>query len=191
RKKRINYLKVIEKFRNGKRASERGGREHCGVGEGSIINGFVVPLKENHKLLLTRVLLPQRNTRSLQVQHKQLAYCISQFVLGEVVVVENMDPDQALLHPNNKVFQQLTQNVKAMDPTLYYRMPRFWECSNSEVKKENEGTVGFVVMGQQPNNSMASPLTSTFLWAHKSRVGPLLEKGRLAAPLYESWTDEK
>ncbi|MBA0728026.1 hypothetical protein Golax_000961 [Gossypium laxum] len=138
--------------------------KHCGVGEGSIINGFVVPLKENHKLLLTRVLLPQHNTRSLQVQHKQLAYCISQFVLGEVVVreilrywpvtncqkeiivigeldevVENMDPDQALLHPNNKVFQQLTQNVKAMDPTLNYRcLTEMGHRESEEIKRKQK-----------------------------------------------------
>ncbi|MFQ6650313.1 hypothetical protein Gotur_022773 [Gossypium turneri] len=113
--------------------------KHCGVGEGSIINGFVVPLKENHKLLLKRVLLPQHNTRSLQVQHKQLAYCISQFVLGEVVVVENMDPDQALLHPNNKVFQQLTQNVKAMDPTLYYRcLTEMGHRESEEIKRKQK-----------------------------------------------------
>ncbi|MBA0820287.1 hypothetical protein Gohar_003767 [Gossypium harknessii] len=113
--------------------------KHCGVGEGSIINGFVVPLKENHKLLLKRVLLPQHNTRSLQVQHKQLAYCISQFVLGEVVVVENMDPDQALLHPNNKVFEQLTQNVKAMDPTLYYRcLTEMGHRESEEIKRKQK-----------------------------------------------------
>ncbi|XWS24851.1 hypothetical protein CRYUN_Cryun27aG0020400 [Craigia yunnanensis] len=69
---------------------------HCGIGElleiwGSIINGFAVPLKEEHKLFLMRVLLPLHKTKSLQVYHRQLAYCVSQFVqkepaLGGVVV---------------------------------------------------------------------------------------------------------
>ncbi|EOY17487.1 Serine/threonine protein phosphatase 2A 57 kDa regulatory subunit B' beta isoform 2 [Theobroma cacao] len=102
---------------------------HCGIGElleicGSIINGFAVPLKEEHKLFLMRVLLPLHKTKGLQVYHRQLAYCVSQFVqkepaLGGVVVrgilrywpvtncqkevlligeleelVENIDPDQ-------------------------------------------------------------------------------------------------
>ncbi|KAJ0009864.1 hypothetical protein Pint_34239 [Pistacia integerrima] len=101
----------------------------CGIGElleiwGSIINGFTVPLKEEHKLFLMRVLIPLHKVKGMQVYHRQLAYCVSQFVqkeptLGGVVVrgilkywpvtncqkevmligeleemVENIDPDQ-------------------------------------------------------------------------------------------------
>ncbi|KAB1200654.1 Serine/threonine protein phosphatase 2A 55 kDa regulatory subunit B' delta isoform [Morella rubra] len=102
---------------------------HSGIGEllkicGSIINGFTVPLKEEHKLFLMRVLLPLHRTKGMPAYHRQLAYCVSQFmqkepVLGGVVVrgilrywpvtnshkevlllgeleelVENLDPDQ-------------------------------------------------------------------------------------------------
>lgn len=91
---------------------------------GTIINGFTVPLKEEHKLFLMRVLIPLHKAKGMQVYHRQLAYCVSQFVqkepmLGGVVVrgilrywpvtncqkeilligeledlVENLDPDQ-------------------------------------------------------------------------------------------------
>ncbi|CAB4321232.1 unnamed protein product [Prunus armeniaca] len=102
---------------------------HCGIRElleiwGSIINGFTVPLKEEHKLFLMRVLIPFHKTKGMQAYHRQLAYCVSQFVqkepvLGGIVVrgilrywpvtncqkevlligeleelVENIDPDQ-------------------------------------------------------------------------------------------------
>lgn len=102
---------------------------HCGIGDlleiwGSIINGFTVPLKEEHRLFLMRVLIPLHKTKGLQGYYRQLAYCVSQFVqkepvLGGVVVrgilkywpitncqkevlliteleelVENIDPDQ-------------------------------------------------------------------------------------------------
>lgn len=102
---------------------------HYGIGElleiwGSIINGFTVPLKEEHKVFLMRVLIPLHKTRGMQVYHRQLSYCVNQFVqkepmLGGVVVrgilrywpvtnsqkevlligeleeiVENLDPDQ-------------------------------------------------------------------------------------------------
>ncbi|KAE8682322.1 G2/mitotic-specific cyclin-1-like [Hibiscus syriacus] len=102
---------------------------HCGIGElleiwGSIINGFGVPLKVEHKLFLMRVLLPLHKGKGLQVYHRQLAYCVAQFVqkepaLGGIIVrrilrywpitnchkevlligeleelVENIDPDQ-------------------------------------------------------------------------------------------------
>ncbi|XP_058090883.1 serine/threonine protein phosphatase 2A 57 kDa regulatory subunit B' alpha isoform-like [Magnolia sinica] len=69
---------------------------HSGIGElleiwGSIINGFSVPLKEEHKVFLVRVLLPMHKPKGMQVYHRQLAYCVSQFVqkepmLGAVVV---------------------------------------------------------------------------------------------------------
>ncbi|EXB24035.1 Serine/threonine protein phosphatase 2A 57 kDa regulatory subunit B' alpha isoform [Morus notabilis] len=69
---------------------------HSGVRElleiwGSIINGFTVPLKEEHKLFLMRVLIPLHKTKGMQGYHRQLAYCVSQFVhkepvLGGVVV---------------------------------------------------------------------------------------------------------
>ncbi|KAI4297802.1 hypothetical protein L6164_037667 [Bauhinia variegata] len=103
--------------------------KHPGIAElleiwGSIINGFTVPLKEEHKLFLMRVLLPLHKTKEMHMYHRPLAYCISQFVqkepmLGGVIVrgilrywpvtncqkevlligeleelVENLDPDQ-------------------------------------------------------------------------------------------------
>lgn len=57
----------------------------CGIGElleisGSIINGFTVPLKEEHKVFLTRVLIPLHKPKGLCMYHRQLSYCIAQFV---------------------------------------------------------------------------------------------------------------
>ncbi|KAM0842667.1 hypothetical protein ACQ4PT_058215 [Festuca glaucescens] len=47
---------------------------------GSIINGFAVPLKEEHRGFLMRVLLPLHRTRWLHAYHRQLVYCVLQFV---------------------------------------------------------------------------------------------------------------
>jgi len=56
-----------------------------GVGElleilGSIINGFALPLKQEHKVFLVRVLLPLHKPRCLSLYHAQLAYCVVQFI---------------------------------------------------------------------------------------------------------------
>ncbi|XP_047046515.1 serine/threonine protein phosphatase 2A 57 kDa regulatory subunit B' alpha isoform-like [Lolium rigidum] len=56
-----------------------------GVGEvleicGSIINGFAVPLKDEHRGFLLRVLLPLHRTRWLHAYHRQLVYCVLQFL---------------------------------------------------------------------------------------------------------------
>jgi len=73
---------------------------HNGVAElleilGSIINGFALPLKEEHKVFLLRVLLPLHKIKSLSVYHPQLAYCVVQFLekdptLTEPVVVTGL-----------------------------------------------------------------------------------------------------
>lgn len=69
---------------------------YYGIGElleiwGSIINGFSVPLKEEHRLFLLRVLVPLHKPKGMHVYQRQLTYCVSQFVqkepmLGGVVV---------------------------------------------------------------------------------------------------------
>jgi serine/threonine-protein phosphatase 2A regulatory subunit B' len=58
---------------------------HSGITElleilGSIINGFALPMKEEHKLFLVRALLPLHKPKPVAVYHQQLSYCISQFV---------------------------------------------------------------------------------------------------------------
>ena len=46
----------------------------------SIINGFALPLKEEHKVFLIKALLPLHKAKTLSVYHPQLAYCIVQFL---------------------------------------------------------------------------------------------------------------
>lgn len=58
---------------------------HNGIAElleilGSIINGFALPLKEEHKQFLLKVLLPLHKVKTLSVYHPQLAYCVVQFL---------------------------------------------------------------------------------------------------------------
>ncbi|ORY97639.1 phosphatase 2A regulatory B subunit-domain-containing protein [Syncephalastrum racemosum] len=47
---------------------------------GSIINGFAIPLKEEHKVFLHRVLIPLHKPSGLSLYHPQLAYCVVQFL---------------------------------------------------------------------------------------------------------------
>ena len=58
---------------------------HNGVAElleilGSIINGFALPLKEEHKQFLQRALMPLHKPKCVAMYHQQLAYCVTQFV---------------------------------------------------------------------------------------------------------------
>ncbi|KAL7086686.1 hypothetical protein ACP275_13G015900 [Erythranthe tilingii] len=59
--------------------------KHNGIAElleilGSIINGFALPLKEEHKLFLVHALIPLHKPKCVSAYHQQLSYCITQFV---------------------------------------------------------------------------------------------------------------
>jgi len=64
-----------------------------GVGElleilGSIINGFALPLKPEHKQFLIRVLIPLHKVKCLSLYHAQLAYCVVQFLEKDPTLTE-------------------------------------------------------------------------------------------------------
>jgi len=70
-------------------------QQHNGISEilevlGSIINGFVVPLKDEHRQFLIKVLIPLHKPKSYSIYCSHLGYCMSQFIekdpsLAEVV----------------------------------------------------------------------------------------------------------
>ena len=70
---------------------------HNGIAElleilGSIINGFALPLKEEHKQFLQRALVPLHKPSCIPQYHQQLSYCIAQYFekepkLAEVVLL--------------------------------------------------------------------------------------------------------
>ncbi|KAI0720978.1 protein phosphatase PP2A0 B subunit gamma isoform [Cerioporus squamosus] len=68
---------------------------HNGIAElleilGSIINGFALPLKEEHKTFLMRVLIPLHKVKSLSMYHPQLAYCVVQFLEKDAALAEDV-----------------------------------------------------------------------------------------------------
>ncbi|XP_061338212.1 serine/threonine protein phosphatase 2A 59 kDa regulatory subunit B' gamma isoform-like [Gastrolobium bilobum] len=69
--------------------------KHSGIAElleifGSIINGFALPLKEEHRLFLVRVLIPLHKPKCVSIYHQQLSYCITQFVEKDVKLADNV-----------------------------------------------------------------------------------------------------
>ncbi|XP_052176381.1 serine/threonine protein phosphatase 2A 57 kDa regulatory subunit B' beta isoform-like isoform X1 [Diospyros lotus] len=68
---------------------------HSGISElleilGSIINGFALPMKEEHKLFLVRGLIPLHKPKPIGVYHQQLSYCIIQFVEKDYKLADNV-----------------------------------------------------------------------------------------------------
>jgi len=68
---------------------------HNGIAElleilGSIINGFALPLKEEHKHFLEKVLLPLHKAKPLTLYHPQLAYCVVQFLEKDPALTDSV-----------------------------------------------------------------------------------------------------
>jgi serine/threonine-protein phosphatase 2A regulatory subunit B' len=57
---------------------------------GAIINGFALPLKEEHRLFLTRTLLPLHKPKSLSLYQPQLAYCVVQFLEKDSTLADDV-----------------------------------------------------------------------------------------------------
>ncbi|KAJ3606219.1 hypothetical protein NHX12_025739 [Muraenolepis orangiensis] len=55
---------------------------------GSIINGFALPLKAEHKQFLMKVLIPMHTAKGLSLFHAQLAYCVVQFLEKDPTLTE-------------------------------------------------------------------------------------------------------
>ncbi|KAI9277341.1 phosphatase 2A regulatory B subunit-domain-containing protein [Umbelopsis sp. AD052] len=133
---------------------------HNGIAElleilGSIINGFALPLKEEHKSFLTKVLIPLHKVKSLSLYHPQLAYCVVQFlekdqalteevVMGllrywpkinspkEVMFLHEIEEILDLIEPNEfqkvmkPLFQRLAQCVSSSHFQVAERALAFW-----------------------------------------------------------------
>jgi len=125
---------------------------HNGIAElleilGSIINGFALPLKDEHKTFLMRALMPLHKPRGLAMYHQQLAYCITQFVekdpkLADPVLrmllkfwpVTNSSKEVLFLNELEEVLDltQAAEFNKAIAP-LFYRIGRCIESNHFQV----------------------------------------------------------
>lgn len=69
--------------------------KHNGIAElleilGSVINGFALPLKDEHKVFLIKVLLPLHKAKALSLFHPQLSYCVVQFLEKDAMLTNSV-----------------------------------------------------------------------------------------------------
>jgi len=106
---------------------------HNGVAElleilGSIINGFALPLKEEHKIFLLKVLLPLHKVKSLSVYHPQLAYCVVQFLekdpsLTEPVILSLLRYWPKVHSPKEVMFlNELEEILDVIEPAEFQKV---------------------------------------------------------------------
>ncbi|KAI3406294.2 RTS1 [Candida oxycetoniae] len=113
-----------------------------GVGElleilGSIINGFALPLKEEHKIFLVRILIPLHKVKCLSLYHPQLAYCIVQFLekdpsLTEEVIMGLLRYWPKINSPKEVMFLNEIEDIfEVMEPSEFVKIqiPLFAQLS--------------------------------------------------------------
>ncbi|XP_010452229.1 PREDICTED: serine/threonine protein phosphatase 2A 57 kDa regulatory subunit B' alpha isoform [Camelina sativa] len=152
---------------------------HSGIGElleilGSIINGFALPMKEEHKLFLIRALIPLHKPKPIAMYHQQLSYCIVQFVekdykLADTVIrgllkfwpVTNCTKEVLFLAELEEVLEatQTVEFQRCMVP-LFQQIARCLSSSNFQVAERalflwnNEHVVGLIAQ----NRSVILPI---------------------------------
>ena len=95
---------------------------------GSIINGFAVPLKAEHKTYLMRVLIPLHKVKSLSVYHAQLAYCVVQYLdkdpsLTEAIVLGLLKYWPKMHSPKEVMFlNELEEILDVMDAAEFKKI---------------------------------------------------------------------
>ena len=115
---------------------------HNGIAEllevlGSIINGFAIPLKEEHKTFLMRVLLPLHKAKYLNSYHPQLAYCVVQFIdkdpaLTVQVVMALLKYWPKVHSPKEVMFlNELEEILDVIDPNEFKKVmvPLFYQLA--------------------------------------------------------------
>ncbi|KAF7817210.1 serine/threonine protein phosphatase 2A 57 kDa regulatory subunit B' kappa isoform-like [Senna tora] len=121
--------------------------KHNGIAElleifGSIISGFALPLKEEHKIFLWRVLIPLHKPKSLGVYFQQLSYCVIQFVEKEPklasTVIRGLLRYWPITNSQKEVMflGELEEILEAINMVEFQRVmvPLFWRigcCINS------------------------------------------------------------
>jgi len=106
---------------------------HNGVGElleilGSIINGFALPLKDDHKDFLIKALIPLHKVKCLPSFHQQLSYCMAQYVEKDPRLAYNIVSSLLKFWPESITSKQvlflneLEETLELTQPDEFYRM---------------------------------------------------------------------
>ncbi|EEF45956.1 serine/threonine protein phosphatase 2A 57 kDa regulatory subunit B' kappa isoform [Ricinus communis] len=121
--------------------------KHNGIAElleifGSIISGFALPLKEEHKIFLWRVLIPLHKPKSVGIYFQQLSYCVTQFIEKEpklaTMVIKGMLKYWPITNSQKEVMflGELEEILEAINMVEFQKImvPLFWRigcCINS------------------------------------------------------------
>lgn len=100
----------------------------------SIINGFALPLKQEHKTFLIRVLMPLHKPHSIATYHPQLAYCVVQFLEKDPSLTKTASPVHIIKAPSLTTFIGSGSIIKVL--------AKDQQCQGSHVYQRTGGNFG-------------------------------------------------
>lgn len=178
-----------------------------GIGElleilGSIINGFALPLKEEHKIFLIRVLMPLHKVKSLSLYHPQLAYCIVQFLekdptLTEDVIMGLLKFWPKINSPKEVMFLNEIEDIfEVMDPTEFTKIQiplcaQLLKCISSSHFQVSEKVLSFwqndfFLTLVSENAEVVLPIIFSSLYELTNATQPGSANGQLQQKLLEN-----
>lgn len=95
---------------------------------GSVVNGFAVPLREEHKVFLERTLIPLHKNRLLPVYYQQLSLCVVQFAEKDAQLVEKIVLGLLRIWPKTNTTKEimfLNEVEEVLEVTPPELFPRF------------------------------------------------------------------
>lgn len=123
---------------------------HNGIAElleikGSVINGFQTPLKQEHKHFLFKVLMPLHTAKHITLYHKQLVYCVNEFLRKELTLAASLfeqllrywpihgaSKEIIFLEEMEELFSTLgNQGVRYLEPVKDLVFSRLSRCMDS------------------------------------------------------------
>ncbi|KAL0310459.1 UNVERIFIED_CONTAM: Serine/threonine protein phosphatase 2A regulatory subunit B' beta isoform [Sesamum calycinum] len=175
---------------------------------GSIINGFALPMKEEHKLFLVRALIPLHKPKCVSSYHQQLSYCITQFVekdyrLADTVIrgvlkywpVTNCGKEVLFLGELEEVLEvtQSAEFQRCMVP-LFRQIGRSLNSPHFQVENPHslsELTLGEFLLVNQSEECLGFAIVfvsevaerALFWWNNEHIVGLIAENRRVILPI--------
>uniref|UniRef100_A0A8C6P1H4 Protein phosphatase 2, regulatory subunit B', epsilon isoform b n=1 Tax=Nothobranchius furzeri TaxID=105023 RepID=A0A8C6P1H4_NOTFU len=163
---------------------------------GSIINGFALPLKAEHKQFLVKVLIPLHTVRSLSLFHAQLAYCIVQFLEKDPTLTEPVIRGLLKFWPKTcsqkevMFLGELEEILDVIEPTQFVKIqePLFKQisrCVSSPHFQVSAPVLSGKLTLDQLKERCRSMFMSSAVWRRVSGRVRLLAGGRASSLLLE------
>jgi len=145
---------------------------------GSVISGFVIPLKEDHKKYLQQVLIPMHKVRNFEKIQQPLLYCIARYIEKE--------PSCAIVGIRGLLKYWPRSNI-AKEILMLQELEYFLELSEEEDLERNLDRVTIRIAKCMGSDHFQVAQRTLLLWENDSLANVLVKfRGRIFPKIFVS-----